>query len=292
MGTQHHGTARRFITATGFHAHVAVFDDIDPTDAVGAGDFVQVLQHLVRLHFLAVDGHDVTFAVGQLDVGRLIRCLLRRHAPAPHIVLGLGPGILQVHALVGNVQQVGIHGVRAFAFFLLNRDAALVAVRQQLLTGIQVPLAPRGDHFDAGLESVGTQLEAHLVVALAGSAVGNGIGTGFVGNLHQALGDQRAGNGGTQQVLPFIDGIGPEHREHVVAHELFAQVLNIDFLDPQRFRLGPCRLHFLALTNVGGESHHLAVVGILQPPDDHGRIQTTGIGQHHLFDIRHALAPD
>ena len=93
--------------------------------------------------------------------------------------------------------------------------------------------------------------------------MGNRIRAGFVGNVDQTLGNQRAGDGGTQQVLALIDGIGAEHREHVVAHKFFAQVLNVDFLNAQRFRLGARRLNFLALADVGGEGHHLTVIGVL-----------------------------
>lgn len=38
------------------------------------------------------------------------------------------------------------------------------------------------------------------------------------------------------------------------------------------------------LAKVGRERDHLAVVGILQPLQDDGGVQTAGIGQHHLVD--------
>jgi hypothetical protein len=43
----------------------------------------------------------------------------------------------------------------------------------------QVPFAPRRDHLDVGLERVIAELEAHLIVALAGRAVADGIGAGL-----------------------------------------------------------------------------------------------------------------
>jgi hypothetical protein len=45
-----------------------------------------------------------------------------------------------------------------------------LGVRDELGAGVEVPLAPGGDHLDVGLQAVVTQLEAHLVVALAGGA--------------------------------------------------------------------------------------------------------------------------
>jgi hypothetical protein len=43
----------------------------------------------------------------------------------------------------------------------------------------QVPFAPGRDDLDVGVERVGGELEADLVVALAGGAVGDGVGAGL-----------------------------------------------------------------------------------------------------------------
>jgi hypothetical protein len=118
---------------------------------------------------------------------------------------GLGRRIFQVTAFVGDMQQVGIHRIRRAALLVLHVDfdAVLLGIGHQLFAGHQIPLAPRGDDLDARLQRVGTELEANLVVALAGRAMADGIGTGFIDDLDQALGDQRTGDGGAQQVLAF-----------------------------------------------------------------------------------------
>ena len=104
--------------------------------------------------------------------------------------------------------------------------------------------------------------------------------------------DQGAGDGGAQQILAFIDGIGPEHREDEVAHEFLAQVVHEDVLglDAQQFGLVPGRAQFLALAQVGGEGHHLAIIGHLQPFQDDAGIQPARIGKHDLLHVllRHA----
>src|SRR5690554_5302849 len=241
VGTQHDGAARCFIAAAGLHAHVAVLNDVQATDTVLAGQLVQGFQNHVRLHFLTINGNNVALPVGQLNVSRLLWSGFRRNTPAPHVFLGFRPGIFQVHAFVGNVQQVGIHGVRALALLHFHRNVALFAVLQQLLAGVQIPLTPGSNHLHTRLQRIGAQLETHLVVTLTGRTAGNRIGAGFIGNVDQTLGNQRAGNGGTQQVLALVDGVGAEHREHVIAHKLFAQVLDVDFLNAQRFRLGTRR---------------------------------------------------
>jgi acid stress-induced BolA-like protein IbaG/YrbA len=51
-------------------------------------------------------------------------------------------------------------------------------------------------------------------------------------------------------------------------------------------RLGARRLEFFALAEVGGEGHHFAVVGILQPLEDDRGVQTAGIGENDLRDSK------
>jgi hypothetical protein len=96
------------------------------------------------------------------------------------------------------------------------------------------------------------------------------IGAGLLCYGDQLLGDQRARDRGAEKVLALVDCIGAEHREHKVAHELFAQVLDEDVLlaDAHLERLGACRRHFLALADVGRERHDLAAIHVLQPFED------------------------
>ena len=292
VGLEHDGAAGGLVAATGLHADIAVLDDVEAADAVDPADAVQLGEHLGRGHVLAVDGDDVALAVGQLDVGRGVRRVFRGSGPLPHVFFVLGPGIFQHAAFVGDMQEVGVHRVRRLLLAVaLDRDAVLLGIVHQLLAGQQVPLAPGRDHLDAGLQRVGAQLEADLVVALAGGAVGDGVGAGLVGDLDQALGDQRTSDGGAQQVLAFVDGVGAEHRVDEVADEFFAQVVDVDFLDAHRAGLGASRFDFLALAEVGGEGHHFAVIGILQPLQNYRGIQAAGIRQDYLLHIRHAITP-
>src|SRR5690606_15069263 len=125
VSTQHDGAARGLVAAAGLHAHVTVLYDVQTANTVGAGNLVQRLQHFVGLHFLAINGNNVALLVGQFHVCRLVWRGFRRHAPTPHVFLGFRPGVFQVHAFVGNVQQVGVHGIRALALLHLYRNIAL-----------------------------------------------------------------------------------------------------------------------------------------------------------------------
>src|SRR5690606_7260594 len=102
-------------------------------------------------------------------------------------------------ALIGDVQQVGVGGVGRLALLAAgDRDLVLLGIFDQPRAGVQIPFAPGRDHLDVGLQRVIAELEAHLVVAFSGGAVGDGIGAYLLGDLDLPLGDQRPGDGGTE----------------------------------------------------------------------------------------------
>ena len=113
----------------------------------------------------------------------------------------------------------------------------------------------------------------------------DGIGVGFLCDLHQSLGNQRACNGGTEQVLAFIKRVGPEHGEHKVTHKLLAQIFDEDVfgVDAHFDGFGPGRFNFLALTNVSGEGHHFTLVCVLKPLQNNGGVESTRVSQHDAF---------
>ena len=130
---------------------------------------------------------------------------------------------------------------------------------------MQVPrwFAPGCDHFDVRVQGIRREFEPHLVVALAGGAVGDGAGAGLGGDFHQALGDQRAGDAGSEQVLAFVDGVGVEHRKDVVTHKLLGEILDVDLGNAHLLRLGTGLFDFLALADVRRERHHVRILGVL-----------------------------
>ena len=136
---------------------------------------------------------------------------------------------------------------------------------EQVGPRLETPVSPRRDHLDVGIERIGGQFKAYLVVALASGAVSDGVGAGFLGDLDQPFGNQRPGNRCAQQIDAFIDGIGAEHRENEIADEFLAQIIDIDFLDAQHLGLAARRFELLALAKVGGKGHDLAFELGLQP---------------------------
>ena len=148
----------------------------------------------------------------------------------------------------------------------------------------QVPLAPRRDHLDVRLQRVIAEFEAHLIVALAGRAVRDRIGADYLGDLDLLLGDERARDRGTQQILALVERVGTEHRKDIVADEFLAQILDEDILrlHAQHLGLAPRRLDLLALAQVSREGHNLRVIFGLQPFQDDRGVEPTRISEHHF----------
>ena len=153
----------------------------------------------------------------------------------------------------------------------------------------QVPFAPGGNHLDVGRQRGDAEFEADLIIALAGGAVGDGIGAGFAGDFHQTLGNERAGYAGAQKIITLITGIGAHHREDEIAHEFLADIVNVDMfgLDAHQHRLFAGRGQFAFLPQISGECHHFAIIGYLEPLEDHRGVEAARIGKNDAFDGGH-----
>src|SRR5699024_828799 len=163
-------------------------------------------------------------------------------------------------AFVGDVQGIGVGRIRRAAIGLATYFyAVLFGIGQQALARVEVPFTPRSDDLHVRHQGIGGQLETHLVIALAGGAMGNGIGAGLAGDLDHALGDQRARDRGAEQVFALIHGVGAKHWIYVIAHKLLAQIIDEDFLHAKRLGLGAHVIQFLALAHIRGEGYDFAL---------------------------------
>ena len=120
-----------------------------------------------------------------LDVLGFLRGLFGRSGPLEHVCRRLVPRILQRAALVAQVPEVAVLAVDALHGGL-DGHIVLGGVVQRVLAPADVPLAPGGDDAQPGIERHDRQLEAHLVVALAGGAVGDCVRAFHLGDLHHA----------------------------------------------------------------------------------------------------------
>ena len=185
------------------------------------------------------------------------------------------------------MQKIGVGRERRLAALVLgDRDLVLLGVGDQRRARGEAPFAPGRDDPDVRLQRIGRKLVAHLVVALAGRAVGDRVGADLARDLDQPLGDQRPRDRGPEQILALVERVGPEHRKHEVAHEFLAQVLDENVLrpDPEQLRLLARGLQLLALAEISGEGDDFGAIGRLQPFEDDGGVEPAGIGENDALD--------
>ena len=124
-------------------------------------------------------------------------------------------------------------------------------------------------------------LEPHLVVALAGAAVGDHARAVRLGRRGQVPDDQRPGQRADQRVAVHVQGVGPQRRQAEVLGELVPRVDHhrLDGTAVQGALADD--VHVLAaLADVHGDGHHLLPGLLGQPADAHGGVEPAGIGQH------------
>ena len=129
------------------------------------------------------------------------------------------------------------------------------------------------------------QLKTNLIIALAGAAMADGIGTFLDGDVHQSLGNTGTGMGSAQQVL-LIHRAGLEAGDDVIVHILVGQIQHIQLAGAGLQRLFFQTLQLVRLTHITGNGDDLTVIIVfLQPGDDDGCIETAGIGEDDFFDV-------
>ena len=281
------GTAGGLVHAAALHAHQAVLHDIQQADAVLAAQLVQVFHQLHSAHLLAVHGGgDALFKVDG-HIGGLIGSLLGADAQlqeAGLVVLRLVGGAFQIQTLVAQVPQVLVLGIVGLAVDLQG-DVVSLGVIDLLVTALDVPLTPRSNDGHIGAQGLEGQLKTHLIVALTGAAVADGICAFLDGDIRQSLGDAGTCKAGAQQVVLVLCA-ELQGGEDVVLHKVLLQVQHVQLGSAGSLGLFFQTIQLRALSHVTGDSDDLAVVVVfLQPGNDDGGVQTAGVCQHDFFDV-------
>ena len=146
-------------------------------------ELVELRQQRRRRQRLAVERDGVAALEADADLGRLVGRFHRRDGALIDDRRRFLRRVLQHFAFGRRVQQVGVDRERRLALLVLgDRDLVLVArTRSGRSRPLKLPLAPRRDDLDRRDRARNRrQLEAHLVVALAGRAVRDRVGADLV----------------------------------------------------------------------------------------------------------------
>ena len=143
------------------------------------------------------------------------------------------------------------------------------------------PIAYGSDYFQVGGQCAHPNVKAHLVVALAGAAVGHRSGAHLSGRLHQALRDEGPSQSRGQGVLLLVNRSRSEGGADVVAVELLLGVGNqsLHRSDLQGLLLDGLQVHH---SQVHGKGDYVGAVLLLEPPDCHGGVQSSAEGEDYL----------
>ena len=191
-----------------------------------------------------------------------VRRFLGRPGQEEHLLRRLRPRVLEDAALVGDVEEVAVHGVRPRRR-RRDRDPVALGIGHEIRARAEVPVPPGSDDLELGRQGRVGQLETDLVIALPGRAVGDRVRSLGPGDLDLSLGDQRARERRPEEVPGLVGGVGAQHREHEVADELLAEVDDV-----HRRRSGAERLltdgdQLLGLPEIGRVGHDLRHRGSL-----------------------------
>ena len=88
------------------------------------------------------------------------------------------------------------------------------------------------------------------------------VRTRLASHINLTLGNEGAGNGCPQQINTLIQTIGTHHGKDIVTHKLQLQIQQVCLSHPQFFGFGKSFMTFIALSDVGGDGHHLTAISL------------------------------
>src|SRR4051812_24043371 len=169
-----------------------------------------------------------------------------------------------------------------------HRDAARRGVVDGVFARDDVPLAPRCDDIQLRRERLIRELEANLVVALAGAAVRERVTSGRERDLDLLARDQRTRGGRAEEVVLLVNRAGFENGKEEVARELFLRIDEMEVARASAIRLLRESRGFFGLADVDSHGDDFAAVVFFEPRNDDGRVETAAVGEGHFFVGLHA----
>src|SRR5262249_45006515 len=177
----------------------------------------------------------------------------------------LVPGVLEDASFDTATPQVGVDRVWAGGRDW-HRDVVFLGV-PNLFVARHAPLAHGRDDLELGRQGMDGYVEADLVVAFAGAAVGDVGGALFTRAVDQVLGDQRPGERRCQGIDLLVHGAGLQGWEGEVSNKVFARVLDEGFDGARAQGFLAHDLEVTLVADVDGEGDDVEVVLLVDPAD-------------------------
>ena len=257
---------------------------------MAAGQGVGAADQADGVETLAINADGIAVLETDFHHLGLLGSRIHTHGEGVDLLGRLHVGILQGTRLNRAPQQVEVNRIRRLLAHR-GRDATTLAIGDRLLAA-HTPFPGRGQHLEIGCQGANRHVEAHLVVALAGAAMGHGIRTNLAGDLHQTASDQGTRQGRGERVAAFVESVGTNRRKGEVADEGLDQVTNDRLACPGIQRLLTDGLELIPLPQIGGEGNHLLHAPLVfEIRNTDAGIHTTGIRQHSLLGPAHQRSP-
>ena len=132
-----------------------------------------------------------------------------------------------------------------------------------------------------GREGGDADLEADLVVALAGAAVGDGGGAVLAGGRDEVLDDDRPGQRRDQRVAVHVEGVGLQRRAGSTrrrTRRVASATYGLDGAAVEGALADDLQV-LAALADVDGDGDDLGAGGLGDPADGDGGVQAAGVGE-------------
>src|SRR6266851_2350917 len=275
-------SAGSFVGAARFHSDEAIFDQVGAADAVLGGNFIQRVKKFDRTKFCAIDGNGRAGFESDFDFFGFVRSFFRGNDPLPHGFVRRVGGIFELAAFVAEVPDVAVAAVYIF-FALLDWHVVLLRVGNGIFAGIDVPFAPGSNDLDVRRDGFVGQFESDLIVAFPRAAVGKAVGAELQRNFRLALGDDGPRHGSAEEISVLVDGASAEGGPNVIAHKFFAQIFYMCGRRAGGEGLLARGFQVFLLADVADYGDDFAAIVFLEPGNDDGGVQASGIGEYDFF---------
>src|SRR5436305_6178327 len=189
-GMQDHCTGC-LVDLAGLDPHEAVLDMINTPDPICTSLLVQRFDQFNAIHLYTIQGDRDTMLEGNLYIARFFDIgTLRIDGPGIDFLWCFCPWVFQYTALNATTPQVLIYRIGT-GICHCDGDVVLGGVGYFVVTR-HAPFTDRSDDFQIGGQRIDRDIEANLIIAFAGTAVGNGERTFLTGDFDQQTTNQGA----------------------------------------------------------------------------------------------------